>query len=44
MDIHISKIQNHLVESTKKLTKRSLIDEILKRLPDLNSHIIQIKS
>ena len=32
MDIHISKIQNDIVESTKKLTKKSLIDKISKRL------------
>ena len=28
MDIEISKIDNHIIESTKKLTKKSLIDKI----------------
>ena len=27
MDIHINKIQNHIVQLTKKLTKKSLIDK-----------------
>ena len=27
MDIEISKIDNHIIESTKKLTKKSLIDK-----------------
>ena len=36
MDIHISKIQNDIVELTKKLTKKSLIDKISKRLSQLN--------
>ena len=28
MDIEISKIDNHIIESTKNLTKKSLIDKI----------------
>ena len=34
-NIHISKIRNHIIESTKKLTKKSLIDKISKRLSQL---------
>ena len=35
MDIHISKIQNHIVELSKNLAEIFLIDNILRRLSDL---------
>ena len=35
MDIHISKIQNHIVELSKNLAEIFLIDKISRRLSDL---------
>ena len=36
MDIHINKIQNHIVQLTKKLTKKSLIDKFQRIYQNLN--------
>ena len=46
MDVEVSKIHNYIIESTKKLNKKSLIDKIPKRLLKLefkSDHLIKFK-